>query len=325
MSRKRRDLTKTVSINFLLGCSNLDLANYEMARLSEIANLRKQMHALLDQTIDHMGLAWLAAWFRDMDRNALKHAIEYEEGPLAWAQRMVKEGQRSEEENEEYQRPPLPPGAAHLAAALRYQQRNIAEGKCCRCPEPLAHNSVRFCEKHLTMSRLKYKPKNAKGAPPGSVGWLYGEGFESQHGRQPGTLASLAMSREKQTRAHLAKLGIPPESAAVSMKAAKEALLRCIPDSIDDAMTQAELFKAAVIPTRTTGQSALKELLLAYRIERTGKGISGDRFRYFVGATPESRRKSPKSRVRQNEAIQKIPKGSRMTALLRDVRLRPRN
>jgi hypothetical protein len=42
---------------------------------------------------------------------------------------------------------------------------------------------------------------------PGSVGWLYSEGFESQYGRQPGTLQSLAIERKKRTRAALAQLG----------------------------------------------------------------------------------------------------------------------
>jgi len=32
--------------------------------------------------------------------------------------------------------------ASPKAAAVRYQKRNIAEGKCMKCPEPLARNSV---------------------------------------------------------------------------------------------------------------------------------------------------------------------------------------
>jgi hypothetical protein len=69
---------------------------------------------------------------------------------------------------------------------------------------------------------------------------------------------------------------------------------------------------AAVIPTRTTGQKALKEFL-TYRIERTGKGIASDPFRYFVGAGPGSRRKSkkPRSPKRGNSDN---PEGSKMTA-----------
>jgi hypothetical protein len=96
----------------------------------------------------------------------------------------------------------LPAGAAHLAAALRYQERQIAKGLCAVCPQPLARNSVRYCERHLRIARLRKKPKNAKGELPGSIDWLYsdGEQFESSHGRQPGTLKALARAREKQAK-----------------------------------------------------------------------------------------------------------------------------
>jgi hypothetical protein len=30
--------------------------------------------------------------------------------------------------------------------------------------------------------------------------WLYDEGFESSHGRQPGTMKALALAREKQAK-----------------------------------------------------------------------------------------------------------------------------
>ena len=94
-----------------------------------------------------------------------------------------------------------PPGAAHLAAALRFQERQIAKGLCAVCPQPLAHNSVRYCERHLTAARLRHKTKNAKGELPGNIGWLYDEGgFESSRGRQPGTMKALALAREKQAK-----------------------------------------------------------------------------------------------------------------------------
>jgi hypothetical protein len=202
----------------------------------------------------------------------------------------------------------LPPGVAHLAAAVRYQERNIAEGKCCRCPKPLDRNSVRFCTEHLAKERARMSQKKGL-SDPGSREYLYAGILSGSPGRNPDNLTRLAMNREQKTRAVLAELGIAPESAAVTLKAAKEALLRSIPDAIDDAMTQAELFKAGAIPSRTIGQKALKELLVTQRIERIGKGISGDPFRYFVGAIPESRRKPPKNRICQNEAIQKILKG----------------
>jgi hypothetical protein len=283
--QQHKGLGLALPINFLLGCSDLDLGNYELARLAEVADLRAQMQVILDQMVDHQGLAWLAAWFRSMDRNALRHAIENEEDPLAWAKRMIKEGQRSDEENESIPRPPLPPGAAHLAAALRYQERNIAEGKCCYCPEPQDPNSVRFCTKHLAMARARASQKKAVDSDPGSREYLYaGEVPESTHGRQPGTLASLERAREKKTRAVLAELGIPPESAAVTLTAARNALLQLLPRSRAEAKTQDELREYALISSKATLQVALKGLLSEKRIERIGKGVQGNPYRYFVSA-----------------------------------------
>jgi hypothetical protein len=227
-----------------------------------------------------MSQAALASWFKAQDRQTLKHAIENEESPLDWANRMIREGQRSGEEL--LPLPSLPPGAAHLAAALKYQERNIAEGKCAICPKPLDESSVRYCTKHLAAERNRHKPKGGKDEAPGSINYLYQDHSpENRHGRQPGTLASLEMNREKKTRAVLAELGVSPEHAAVSKAAAKDALLRVMPASKARAMTQAQLFEAATVVTRTTGQRALNELLSAGTIQRIGKGGPRDLFRYF--------------------------------------------
>jgi hypothetical protein len=113
---------------------------------------------------------------------------------------------------------------------------------------------------------------------------------ESTQGRQPGTLASLAMNREKKTTAVLAKLGIPPDSAAVSFNAAKESLLRHMPDSEAQALPTAVLFEFALITARTTGQKAINALLAEGKIQRTGKGSMRDVLRYFRAdaAKPET-------------------------------------
>jgi hypothetical protein len=206
---------------------------------------------------------------------------------VEWAQLQIARRQRTD--GELIPLPPLPalpPGAAHLAAALRYHERNIAEGKCAVCPKPLAHNSVRYCEKHLRDARLRHKSKGGKGGLPGSIDYLYDGAFESGHGRQPGTLASLAMNREKKTRALLAELGIPRETAAVSLNAAKEALIRCVPQTEDKAATLSDLLQAAQIPTRTTAQKALKQLLAAGMIQRIAGSGTGSPFRYFAAKNP---------------------------------------
>jgi hypothetical protein len=90
------------------------------------------------------------------------------------------------------------------------------------------------------------------------------------------------MQREQKTRALLAERGIPPESAAVSLKAAKEALMKCMPELEANAVTQVPLFDAAVVPSRTTGQKALKQLVAAGAVQRIGKGGKAEPFQYFA-------------------------------------------
>jgi hypothetical protein len=262
--------------NFLLTCSDDTLASHELALLAKCADIRAELEELLCRWNDTTAQAAVVRWFRSTDRQALKHAIENEESPMEWANRKIREGQRSKKEL--IPLPALESGATHLAAAQRYQERNIAEGKCSLCPKPLARHSVRYCDKHLTAHRMRMTPSKGK---PGSIGWLYGETEETSHGRQPGSLAALAMGREQKTRAALAELGVPPESAAVSRKAAIEALLKCMPASEAQAATVDVLFRTAVIPSRATGHHALEDLLTAGAIQRLGTGVRGNPFRYF--------------------------------------------
>jgi hypothetical protein len=129
------------------------------------------------------------------------------------------------------------------------------------------------------MERNRHSPKDET---PGSINYLYQDHTpKSRHGRQPGTLVSLERNREKKTRALLAELGIPPESAAVSLRAAKDALLGMMPSSKASAKPMVELFEAAVVPSRTTGQKALRELLSEDKTQRVGKGTRADQFLYF--------------------------------------------
>src|SRR5437879_520936 len=149
MSRPpNKPLPVAAKLNFLLGASDNDLSTFELARLSEVANLRSDLHAILDKLIDEMAQAAVAGWFRQTTREKVKRALEALENPEArinevekWAKEKIRDGQRSNEEL--IPRTPLPPGAAHLAAALRYAERNIAEGKCAICPKPRARHSVR--------------------------------------------------------------------------------------------------------------------------------------------------------------------------------------
>src|SRR5689334_24017583 len=173
-------------LNFLLGWAQNSLEDFELARLDEVSQRRKELHLILDRTIDAMCQAALSSWFRAQDRQRLKDAIDNEESPVEYAKRMIRDGQRSAEELL-----PLPayePGSAHRAAAVRYQSRHIAQGLCSECPQPLDRNSVRFCTKHLKLARDRKARKRGIKGEPGSADYLYGEITESKHGRQPGTL-----------------------------------------------------------------------------------------------------------------------------------------
>lgn len=184
-SSPKQLLAPAVRLNFLLGASDNDLSSFELARLAEVANLRSDLHAILDNIIDEMAQAAVAGWFRQTNRETLMRAIQSPEEHtaeiLAWAKEKARNKGKSEAEI--VPRTALAPGAAHLAAAVRYQKRNIAAGKCRVCPQPLARGSVQYCEEHLAVASARNKPKGAKGGP----------------GRQSAALGALAESRQGQT------------------------------------------------------------------------------------------------------------------------------
>jgi hypothetical protein len=297
-----------VPLNFLLTCSESHLGEYELKVLADVANARQELLEVLDRLVEHNAQAAVVRWFRGQDREEIKRALDNPVDVIAVAKEQIRDGQRGEEEL--IPRPLLPPGSAHIAASLRYQKRNLAAGKCRYCPKPQDPASVELCTEHLRAARMRYKPKNARGAEPGSIGWLHGEGFESQHGRQPGTLQSLALNRQKKTRAILAEAGLPLGSAATALQAAKDELLRHIPQSENDGLMAWELFDKAGFPAsmHSTAKHALLELVSAEQVQRIGKGGKGDPFLYFAfGDSVKTKRKlSPKSK---NDVLLKILSG----------------
>jgi len=53
---------KPLPLNFLLGCSENALANFELARLDEMAQLRKELQLVLDRLLDQMSQAAIAGY-----------------------------------------------------------------------------------------------------------------------------------------------------------------------------------------------------------------------------------------------------------------------
>lgn len=183
----KKHLAPGARLNFLLGSTDNDLSSFELARLAEVANLRADLHVVLDKIIDAMAQAALAAWFKRADRESLKRALDNPEDLLAWAKKRIRNQGKSEEGTaaDLVPRASMAPGEAHKAAALRYAERNLEQGLCRSCPQPLARNSTQFCETHLSAVRQRMRKKaKALNKPP--------------HGRAPGTLAALAAGREKQ-------------------------------------------------------------------------------------------------------------------------------
>jgi hypothetical protein len=203
----KKALPVAAKLNFLLGASDKDLDSFQLARLAEVANLRSDLHAILDKLIDEMAQAAVAGWFRQTNREALKRAVESAENPqeridevVSWAKKQIRDGQRSESELV-----PLVPrisvAVSGSARSMAYQERQIAKGLCSVCPKPLARNSVRYCERHLEIVRLRKPPKGAKGSLPGSVDWLYGDGvFESAHNKAPSQVKALKEANEKRKK-----------------------------------------------------------------------------------------------------------------------------
>jgi hypothetical protein len=119
--------------------------------------------------MDASNQAALARLFRAQGRERILRALESTPEPIAEAKEKIKNmGRTPEESNDRCADTDfvpllsLNPGQAHRTAAITYQRRNIEEGRCCVCPNPLAANSVRYCEKHLAANRNRARIRAAK-------------------------------------------------------------------------------------------------------------------------------------------------------------------
>ena len=132
----KKALAAPARLNFLLGASDADLDNFELARLAEIADLRCELTAIVDRMVEQLSQAALARWFKEQDRQSLKHAIDNEESAEEWAKRMIRDGQRNKEElvagpmpSPWIIRPSLPPAGS----------RSLPSGEA----RPVWHRSIR--------------------------------------------------------------------------------------------------------------------------------------------------------------------------------------
>lgn len=187
-----------VSTNFLLTCSQSSLEELQLARLSEVANLRKEMLEIVNRMVDNLATAAVASWFRQNDRELLRKALENHEDVLAWAEEQLRNQGQKGSDLLPVAATLSPPGEAHRSASLRYQQRNIEEGKCRVCPAPLDRNSVQYCTLHLEQERERRREKSE------SLGKV-------PHGRATGTLSALKTQCSKQEKEAVCESQFTPE------------------------------------------------------------------------------------------------------------------
>jgi hypothetical protein len=174
------------------------------ARKAKYGSLSAYRYSLFDCLVDRLCTVRLAQWLLNGGleeiRQAILHGPSTSQATLDEVRAQIRDYGRSPEERaalaEWRQRVKENPGEAHRSAVLNYGLRNIAAGKCERCPHPLDRNSVRYCTKHLEVARLRKPPKGG-------------------HGCQPGSLKVLALQREKQMRT-------TPEERALWDRVAKQ-------------------------------------------------------------------------------------------------------
>ena len=62
-------------VTFLVDCSHESLAQYELARLSEVANLRKQIRVMTEQMVNALAAANAARWLLENRQDLCRTVI----------------------------------------------------------------------------------------------------------------------------------------------------------------------------------------------------------------------------------------------------------
>src|SRR5437016_5299396 len=203
-------------LDFLLKHSLMTLSELELTSLSRSSNALKRAKEEMEEAVAQREIAGVARWLLEHREDLLEAARRtilpakggevFESDAkvdevLTRAKEEVRDYGRSQEEKEDG---PMPSPwlvrerkyltveerrAGRSAISKRSREKHIAEGKCERCSQPLAHHSVRECDLHLEIHRQRdAKDRQKAGIKPGT------------QGRQPGTLKALKEANEKRAK-----------------------------------------------------------------------------------------------------------------------------
>jgi hypothetical protein len=144
--RPNHDLTDPLI--YLLNCSDNELGNFILAKMSEIRNLQKHLREVQETVFDIGNQVSMARLFRMRGREGMRKVLEtLPPDPIAAAKADIRRAGLLKGETRE--RELLPPGEAHRNAVKKYQADHIANNLCEKCPSPRARHSVSHCERHL--------------------------------------------------------------------------------------------------------------------------------------------------------------------------------
>jgi hypothetical protein len=124
-----RPMEMVAPLHFLLTCSETSLGNFEISKLTDVINLRSQLHRVLDDLMDASNQAALARLFRAQGRERILRALESTPDPIAEAKAKIRNmGRTPEEPNDRCADTDfvpllsLNPGQAHRTASVTYQK-----------------------------------------------------------------------------------------------------------------------------------------------------------------------------------------------------------
>ena len=167
---KNQSLDILGPLKFLLTCSELDLDNFELGTHSRINNLKSQVADDIENMLREVSRLDLVRSIRASSPEQIKEALERPSDAIADAKLKINNaGRRGDELLPLLPSPPAAVKANPVTASIRYQERNVEDGKCSICPKPRARHSVLYCEKHLAACRDRARARAKKPALPATA------------------------------------------------------------------------------------------------------------------------------------------------------------